>query len=81
MHMTANTVLEADDVDDIESVSILKPRPRNTSFPPMPDLRFEQSYLHSIRDADRWWKVALITLKDQVRTYRPPSFARRHSEC
>jgi hypothetical protein len=33
----------------------------------MPDLRFEQSYLHSIRNADTWWKVGWITVRDQVR--------------
>jgi hypothetical protein len=35
-------------------------------LPPMPDLRFEQSYLHSIRNADTWWKVVWITVRDQV---------------
>ncbi|KAL2270396.1 hypothetical protein VTJ83DRAFT_2580 [Remersonia thermophila] len=42
------------------------PRGRRHHLPPMPDLRFEQSYLHSIRNADKWWKVVLITVRDQV---------------
>ncbi|EFX02918.1 duf1770 domain containing protein [Grosmannia clavigera kw1407] len=35
-------------------------------LPALPDLRFEQSYLHSVARADRWWKVALITARDQM---------------
>lgn len=36
-------------------------------LPQVPDLRFEQSYLASIAPAQGvWWKIALITLKDQV---------------
>ena len=36
-------------------------------LPPLPDLRFEQSYLASIAPAQGvWWKVGLITAKDQV---------------
>lgn len=60
---------EADDDDDDESeipISVLKPHPRSRNLPPMPDLRFEQSYLHSIAKADTWWKVAWITVRDQV---------------
>ncbi|RPB11438.1 DUF1770-domain-containing protein, partial [Morchella conica CCBAS932] len=35
-------------------------------LPTLPDLRFEQSYLASIAAAEGvWWKIALITLKDQ----------------
>jgi len=45
---------------------IIKPRPRNKSFPPIPDFRFEQSYLASIKDADTNWRVAYITIRDQV---------------
>lgn len=30
------------------------------------DLRFEQSYLHSIQEAKSWWMVAWITSRDQV---------------
>ncbi|KAI1492044.1 hypothetical protein F5X96DRAFT_628561 [Biscogniauxia mediterranea] len=64
---------EGDDVDI--PLSVLR-RPRDHqhqrhrgsrgSFPPMPDLRFEQSYLHSIRGADTWWKVVWVTVRDQV---------------
>ncbi|KAI1771280.1 DUF1770-domain-containing protein [Hypoxylon cercidicola] len=57
--------LDDDDDDDIP-ISVLTPRPRNKSFPPMPDLRFEQSYLHSIAKADTWWKVAWVTVRDQM---------------
>ncbi|RPB05641.1 hypothetical protein L873DRAFT_1662358 [Choiromyces venosus 120613-1] len=36
-------------------------------LPPLPDLRFEQSYLNSIAAAQGvWWKILLITVKDQV---------------
>ncbi|KAI0382964.1 DUF1770-domain-containing protein [Hypomontagnella monticulosa] len=52
--------------DDDIPISVLRPRPRSRSFPPMPDLRFEQSYLHSIAKADTWWKVAWITVRDQM---------------
>jgi hypothetical protein len=47
-------------------LSRVKPRPRRHHLPPMPDLRFEQSYLWSIRNADAWWKVGWITVRDQV---------------
>ena len=49
--------------------SRVKPRQRRPRhhLPPMPDLRFEQSYLWSIRNADTWWKVGWITVRDQVR--------------
>lgn len=46
--------------------SRVQPRPRRHHLPPMPDLRFEQSYLASIRNADTWWKVGWITVRDQV---------------
>ncbi|KAH8674010.1 hypothetical protein BX600DRAFT_509219 [Xylariales sp. PMI_506] len=55
-----------EDEDDVISVSVLRRPRRRQSFPPMPDLRFEQSYLHSIRAADTWWKVGWITIRDQV---------------
>lgn len=63
---------EEEDYEDSELYrSRIKPRPRRhhqQPLPPMPDLRFEQSYLHSIRNADTWWKVGWITVRDQVRT-------------
>lgn len=44
-----------------------KPARRRASLPPLPDLRFEQSYLRSIENADTYGKIAFITLRDQVR--------------
>ena len=55
-----------EDEEDIP-YSVLRPQPRHYNLPPLPDLRFEQSYLRSISKADTWWKVALITTRDQVR--------------
>jgi len=56
-----------DDPDDDDvPFSEIKRKPRAGNFPPMPDLRFEQSYLHSISKADTYWKVAWITTRDQV---------------
>lgn len=60
---------------DTESISsdVVDPRhmvrsvPRRQTLPPLPDLRFEQSYLASIRGADTWGRVAWITIRDQVR--------------
>jgi hypothetical protein len=52
--------------DELLYRSRVKPRPRRHRLPPMPDLRFEQSYLSSIRNADTWWKVGWITARDQV---------------
>ena len=46
--------------------SALRPVPRRTNLPPLPDLRFEQSYLASLQGADTWWRVAWITGRDQV---------------
>ena len=46
--------------------SVLRPAPRTAQLPPLPDLRFEQSYLASIQHADTWQKIAYITFKDQV---------------
>jgi len=52
--------------DESIQSDIIRPRPRNKSFPPIPDFRFEQSYLASIKDADTNWRVAYITIRDQV---------------
>ena len=41
-------------------------RPRRTTLPPLPDLRFEQSYLASLKGAETWGRVAWITIRDQV---------------
>ena len=51
--------------DSIPS-DVIRPRPRRKSFPPIPDFRFEQSYLASIKSAQTWWQVAYITTRDQV---------------
>ncbi|KAM0820650.1 hypothetical protein AB5N19_06470 [Seiridium cardinale] len=59
----------ADSIADDESeipISVLRPHRRRQDFPPMPDLRFEQSYLHSIEDAQSWGRVAWITVRDQI---------------
>ncbi|RDA92226.1 hypothetical protein CP533_5700 [Ophiocordyceps camponoti-saundersi (nom. inval.)] len=57
--------IEQDDQEEIPC-SVLRPTPRRRNLPPLPDLRFEQSYLHSISNADTWWKVMLITVRDQM---------------
>ncbi|KAK0722339.1 hypothetical protein B0T26DRAFT_641417 [Lasiosphaeria miniovina] len=64
--------VEEDDDDDDEDdedipYSVLRPKPRRAAhLPPLPDLRYEQSYLHSIRQADTWGKVLWITARDQI---------------
>ncbi|KAM0559622.1 hypothetical protein ACHAPJ_004146 [Fusarium lateritium] len=57
---------ESDEEEEDIPYSVLRPAPRHSNLPPLPDLRFEQSYLRSISKADTWWKVALITARDQV---------------
>ncbi|KAI5208764.1 hypothetical protein AUEXF2481DRAFT_6472 [Aureobasidium subglaciale EXF-2481] len=54
-----------DDHDEIP-LSVLRPTPRSKQFPPLPDLRFEQSYLASIQNATSWHMVAWITFRDQL---------------
>lgn len=58
------------DIEDAEEdeipVSLLRPTPRRPQMPPIPDLRFEQSYLASIKDAKDWKMVTFITVRDQV---------------
>ncbi|KAI0476696.1 hypothetical protein F4859DRAFT_58544 [Xylaria cf. heliscus] len=61
--------IDDDDDDEIPLSVLVRPREaprRNQSFPPMPDLRFEQSYLHSIAGAKSWGRVAWITVRDQI---------------
>jgi hypothetical protein len=62
--------IDGEDHDDEDEVpySVIKRRPRAANLPPMPDLRFEQSYLHSLEKADTYGKVAWITARDQVRS-------------
>lgn len=55
------------DTDD-ETPFAIRKRPVK-QFPPIPDLRFEQSYLQSISKAETWWQVLFITVKDQVRSH------------
>lgn len=55
-----------DDVEDETHVSILRPQRRKNTLPPLPDLRFEQSYLASIKGAETSGQVAWITIRDQV---------------
>ncbi|KAI1622888.1 hypothetical protein EDD37DRAFT_446681 [Exophiala viscosa] len=57
-----------DSATDTNSIAsdVIRPRPRRKDFPPIPDFRFEQSYLASLKDADTNWKVAFITIRDQV---------------
>jgi hypothetical protein len=54
-----------EDEEDIP-YSVIKPVPRRRSFGPLPDLRFEQSYLASIAGAETKGRVAWITIRDQV---------------
>lgn len=62
--------LDDDDEDDEDEdeipLSHLRPARRFSHLPPIPDLRFEQSYLHSIQDAKSWWMIAWITARDQM---------------
>lgn len=58
---------ETDSVDDFEEINISRRKVVRPARPPIPDLRFEQSYRKAIAKADGvWWKIALITIKDQV---------------
>jgi hypothetical protein len=65
------TIQSDDDVFDADEdeipVSALRPIPRRATLPPLPDLRFEQSYLKSIENAEGWSAVMYITMRDQVR--------------
>lgn len=66
---TSDALSEADDADEDEiPVSLLRPTPRRPPMPALPDLRFEQSYLASIKETQNWRGVAFITIRDQVRT-------------
>ncbi|PYH99461.1 DUF1770-domain-containing protein [Aspergillus ellipticus CBS 707.79] len=52
--------------DVVDPHRMIKPASRRHNLPPLPDLRFEQSYLASLRGADTWGRVAWITIRDQV---------------
>jgi hypothetical protein len=60
---------EADSIpsDIVDPSRMVRPVSRRHTLPPLPDLRFEQSYLASLRGADTWGRVAWITIRDQVR--------------
>ncbi|PKY05429.1 DUF1770-domain-containing protein, partial [Aspergillus campestris IBT 28561] len=59
---------EADSIpsDIVDPRRMIQPTTRGHTLPPLPDLRFEQSYLASLRGADTWGRVAWITIRDQV---------------
>jgi hypothetical protein len=59
-----------DEEEDIEDIpyDVIRPLPRKLSMPPLPDLRFEQSYLASIAGAETKSRIAYITIRDQVRS-------------
>ncbi|MCJ1237868.1 hypothetical protein MMC14_005855 [Varicellaria rhodocarpa] len=44
----------------------IRPVPRHSNLPPLPDLRFEQSYLASLSGSTDWKTVGYITMRDQV---------------
>jgi len=52
--------------EDEIPLSAVRSRPRRSTMPPLPDLRFEQSYLKSIESASGWQGVMYITIRDQV---------------
>jgi Autophagy receptor ATG43 len=63
---TTTTTTTSSDQIGSEVVDDISVRPRRSALPPLPDLRFEQSYLASIKNADTWGKVSYITIRDQV---------------
>lgn len=56
----------SDVAEDEIPVSLLDPIPRRKTMPPLPDLRYEQSYLKRIEKAESWQGVLWITFKDEV---------------
>lgn len=60
-----------DAAEDEIPISLLDPVHRRANMPPLPDMRFEQSYLKSIEKAESWQGVLWITLRDQVGIYQP----------
>jgi hypothetical protein len=57
---------DSDVGEDEIPLSALDPVPRRQNMPPLPDMRFEQSYLKSIEKAEGWQGVLWITMRDQV---------------
>jgi hypothetical protein len=63
----ADDAIDSSDIDEDEvPLNVLRPLPRRNDMPPLPDMRFEQSYLKSIEKADGPAGVAYITIRDQV---------------
>jgi hypothetical protein len=64
----ASDTIDGDsDLDEDEvPMNVLRPLPRRNTMPPLPDMRFEQSYLKSIESASGAPGVAYITIRDQV---------------
>ncbi|KAL9088639.1 MAG: hypothetical protein Q9159_002974 [Coniocarpon cinnabarinum] len=52
--------------EDEYPLSVLRPAPRTHNLPPLPDLRFEQSYLARIKHCQSHWSVAWVTFLDHV---------------
>jgi hypothetical protein len=59
---------DSDAGEDEIPISILNPVPRRAAMPPLPDMRFEQSYLKRIETAKSWQGVLWITFRDEVGT-------------
>ena len=60
--------------DIIDPSRVIRPAARRPRLPPLPDLRFEQSYLASLTGAESWRRIAWITVRDQVlERLLPPS--------
>lgn len=74
LHRARRSSSDASLEDDDVPYSVLRRPQRLHNLPPLPDMRFEQSYLHSIAAADTWWKVMLITTRDQVNFLSPIAF-------
>lgn len=64
-HEPSEDIMSDMDEDEVP-LDILRPAPRKPQMPPLPDLRFEQSYLASIKEAKDWKVVTWITMRDQV---------------
>lgn len=52
--------------DVVDPSRVIRPISRRKNLPPLPDLRFEQSYLASLKGAESWGRIAWITIRDQV---------------
>ena len=50
--------------EDEIPISVLRPAPRTHNLPPLPDLRFEQSYLARIKHCDGPLSMAYVTFLD-----------------